>query len=518
MVKNLHAATPKPVVLAILDGWGLKRRRYGNAIAAANTPEMTRILNECPHTVLMASGSDVGLPPRVMGNSEVGHLNIGAGRVTPQDLVRINNAIKESRFASNRVLLKVLGNARIHNSSIHLMGLLSDGGVHSHIRHLFALLALVKRRNITKVYVHPFLDGRDTPPVSASKYLMALEKRLFQLKIGRIATIMGRYYSMDRDNRWDRTANAYSAISLGRGLKAGSASKALKNAYERGETDEFVQPTVIGSYSGMADGDSAVFFNFRSDRPRQLVRSFIEKEFDFFDRKMVPKIHLVCMTEYDRLYGLPVAFPPLHTRNSLGEVISHLGLKQLRIAETEKYAHVTFFFNGGKENPYSNEDRILVPSPKVATYDLQPEMRAFEVTRILAKQIRSSQYDFILVNYANPDMVAHTGNFSATIKALEVVDKCIGEIISATDAAGGLCIVMADHGHAEEMLDYHTGKPRTAHTLNPVPFILVSNKHYKLKPGRLADVAPTILYLMRVRKPKEMTGYSLLRSKRQPGD
>ena len=514
MVKNRYAAIPKPLVLAILDGWGVKRRRYGNAIAVANTPEMTRILNECPHTLLMASGSDVGLPPRVMGNSEVGHLNIGAGRVVPQDLVRINNAIKESRFASNRVLLKVLRNAKVHNSSIHLLGLLSDGGVHSHIRHLFALLTLVKRHNITKVYVHPFLDGRDTPPASASKYLMTLEKRLSQLKIGRIATIMGRYYSMDRDNRWDRTAKAYFAIALGCGLKASSAYKALKNAYKRGETDEFVQPTVIGSYSGMADSDSAIFFNFRSDRPRQLVRSFIEKKFNSFDRKMIPKIHLACMTEYDRLYGLPVAFPPLCIKNGLGEVISQAGLKQLRIAESEKYAHVTFFFNGGKEKPYSNEDRILVPSPKVATYDLQPEMSAFEVTRILVKQIRSRRYDFILVNYANPDMVAHTGNFSATVKAVEAVDKCISEIVAATNAVGGLCIVMADHGHAEEMLDYHTGKPRTAHTLSPVPFILVSNKRYRLKPGRLADVGPTILYLMQIKKPKEMTGNLLLRSKR----
>lgn len=515
MRKKKFTVKVKPLVLVVLDGWGFTRKKYGNAIVLAHTPTMFRLWKECSQTILKASGKDVGLPEGVMGSSEVGHLNLGAGRIVLQDLLRINKAIKESAFSRNSLFQKAFENALVHNSNLHLMGLLSTGGVHSHINHLFALLKLAKRHNI-KVCIHAFLDGRDALPISALKYLDALEAKIDQLKTGKIATVMGRYYSMDRDTRWDRTAKAYYAIVLGRGIKASSAKEAIERAYVRGETDEFVQPTVIEAsnepFPGIKNHDSVIFFNFRSDRPRQLVKSIVSKSFGFFDRERVPKVYFVCMTEYNTRFKLPVAFPPVPIKNSIGEVISKAGLRQLRIAETEKHPHVTFFFNGGLEKAFANEDRILIPSPRVATYDLKPEMSAFEVTGNLVDKIISNQYDFILANYANPDMVAHTGNLSATVEAIEAVDKCLAYVVDAVKSMNGICVVTSDHGHAEEMLDRHTGKPRTAHTLNPVPFFVVFPKVYTLRTGRLADVAPTVLHILGFRKPVEMTGTTLITS------
>ncbi len=504
----------KPLVLVVLDGWGLQRKKYGNAIANANVSEMKKIWKECPHTVLDASGNDVGLPAGIMGNSEVGHMNLGAGRVILQDLVRINKAIENGDFSRNKTLHEYMEKAKDSGSSIHFMGLLSDGGVHSDINHLFALLELAKQLDCKKVWVHPFLDGRDTPPKSAQRYITALERKMSKLSTGKIGTVMGRYYSMDRDCRWDRTSKAYYALALGEGLKADSATQALEQAYLKNETDEFVQPRVIAesAYEDMHDEDCIIFFNFRSDRPRQLVRSLSQKEFDCFDRKHFYNTNLVCMTEYDKEFKLPTVFPPVPINNGVGEVLSHMGLRQLRLAETEKYAHVTFFFNGGKEQPYAGENRILVDSPKVATYDLKPEMSAHEVTRRLIESIESQKYDFILVNYANPDMVAHTADFKATIQALEVVDECLSQVIASVKKVNGLCIVTSDHGHAEQLIDYKTGGPWTAHTLNPVPFIIVTEQKLSLRKGRLGDVGPTVLQLMQIKQPKEMTGCSLIES------
>ncbi len=500
-------------MLVILDGWGIQPRKDGNAIASANLPEMNRIWKECPHTLLAASGLDVGLPEGVMGNSEVGHTNLGAGRVVLQDLVRINQAIEKSEFSRNKVLNQYLTQAKSSNSNIHFMGLLSDAGVHSDIKHLFSLLDLSKKIGVKKVWIHPFLDGRDTPPKDAAKYLQMLEEKLSELDIGKIATVMGRYYSMDRDKRWDRTAKAYYAIALAQGIKVASAKDALEQAYERGETDEFVLPTVIENtdsiYAGLHDNDCIIFFNFRPDRPRQLIRSFFEKRFEHFDRIQFFNTKVICMTEYDASFKLPTVFPPEHNDCYVGKVISNVGLNQLRIAETEKYAHVTFFFNGGREQPCVGEDRILIPSPKVATYDLKPEMSAYEVTEQLIEAIKSGKYGFILVNYANPDMVSHSGNFEATVKALEVVDQCLSQVITTVKSVNGLCLVTSDHGHAEQLIDYNTGGPWTAHTLNQVPFIIVTDKKIRLQQGRLANVGPTILKLLNIKQPKEMTAKPL---------
>ena len=504
----------RPIILVILDGWGIQSKELGNPIKQAHLKEMTRLWKECPHTILYAADGDVGLPNGIMGNSEVGHLNIGAGRVVLQDLVRINKAIEDGDFFKNKTLNKYMTEAKEKNKSIHFMGLLSDGGVHSDITHLYALLELANKLDCPKVWVHPFLDGRDTPPKSAQKYIQALEEKMRQLATGKIATVIGRYYSMDRDCRWDRTSKAYYAMALAEGLQDISAEQAVEHAYLRGETDEFVLPTVIKNqtslYQGFEDGDLIVFFNFRSDRPRQLVRSLFDKNFDSFDRKIFHKTQVVCMTEYDKEFNLPALFPSVCLKNKLGQVISNSGLRQLRIAETEKYAHVTFFFNGGEETPYEGEDRILVNSPKVSTYDLKPEMSADEVTDILIQKIYSKMYDFILVNYANPDMVSHTANFPATIKALEFVDDCLAKVLSAVKQVNGLGIVTSDHGHAEQLIDYETGGPWTAHTLNPVPFIIATDAEIKLHQGRLSDIAPTILQLMGIKQPKEMTGCSLI--------
>jgi 2,3-bisphosphoglycerate-independent phosphoglycerate mutase len=502
----------RPLVLVILDGWGIAPKSPGNAITQANLPTMTQLWNSCPHTTLNASNGDVGLPEGIMGNSEVGHLNMGAGRVVMQDLVRINKSIADGEFFKSPVLLEHMQKARRDGKTIHFMGLLSDGGVHSDIGHLYALLELAKRLDCSKVWVHAFLDGRDTPPRSAQKYIVALEQKIVQLKVGRIATVMGRYYAMDRDCRWDRTAKAYYAITQAQGLHDDNAVDALKEAYGRDEGDEFVLPTVIEGYGGFEENDLVVFYNFRSDRPRQLVQALYQPDFKAFDRKTFYDPDVVCMTEYDKTFHLPTVFPPMQLNNRLGQYLSKLGLRQLRIAETEKYAHVTFFFNGGVEVPNPGEDRILVNSPKVATYDLKPEMSAGEVTDKLVEQICSKKYDFILVNYANPDMVAHTASMAATIKALEYVDSCLARVLAAVKSSGGLCVVCSDHGHAEQLLDYATGGPWTAHTLNPVPFIVVTDKTLKLRSGRLGDVAPTVLQLMGLTQPKEMTGYSLIES------
>lgn len=506
----------KPLVLLILDGWGIVNKKHGNAIALARTPTMARLYKRCPSATLRASGEDVGLSKGVIGNSEVGHLNIGAGRIVLQDLPRINNAIRESTFSQNLALLKAFRNAKNNESALHFVGLLSDGGVHSHIRHLFALLKIGKKQKIDRLYIHAFLDGRDVPPKSALKYLQALETKMNRLAVGELSTLMGRYYSMDRDNRWDRTAKAYYAMVLGKGRKAESSADAIEEAYSLGETDEFVSPTVIIKQDkpvGLVnDDDSLIFFNFRSDRPRQLTMSFIKKDFKSFDRVKIPKIHFTSMTEYDKNFKTPIAFPPKKIINCLGEVLSRVGIRQLRIAETEKYPHVTFFFNGGREKPFPGEDRILIPSPRVATYDLKPDMSAYAITKVAIEKIKSTKYDFVLINYANPDMVAHSGKLFATIQAIEVVDECLGDIVKVVEQVGGLSIVTSDHGHAEEMIDRQTGEPRTAHTCNPVPFIIVSEKTIKLRKGRLSDVAPTVLHIMNIEKPREMTAATLIKS------
>ncbi|NLP37191.1 MAG: 2,3-bisphosphoglycerate-independent phosphoglycerate mutase [Firmicutes bacterium] len=507
---------PKPLVLLILDGWGLSRKQEGNAIQQAHTPYYHHLLANYPVAKLQASGEAVGLPEGQMGNSEVGHLNIGAGRVVYQDLTRITKAIKEETFFTNPTLLSALEHVKRTGSCLHLMGLVSDGGVHSHLQHLFALLKLAKRHELQKVYIHAILDGRDVGPKSARTYLTALEEKLCALKLGAVATVAGRYYTMDRDRRWERVELAYRAMVQGEGEMAASSLHALENAYERGETDEFVQPTVILDKGGkplatINSPDAVIFFNFRPDRARQITRAFTDTDFAGFDRGCAyPLPYFVCFTQYDETIKAPVAFPPEHPRQTFGEVIAAAGLKQLRIAETEKYAHVTFFFSGGEEVPFAGEDRILVPSPKVPTYNLQPEMSAPEVTEKVLEAITAGKYDVIILNYANTDMVGHTGIFEAAVKAAETIDSCLEKVVEAVLAQGGIVIVTADHGNAEQMLD-HTKQPFTAHTANPVPFILISKQELRLqKSGSLPDIAPTMLQLLGLPKPPEMTGTSLL--------
>ncbi|KAF1086142.1 2,3-bisphosphoglycerate-independent phosphoglycerate mutase [Sporotomaculum syntrophicum] len=511
------ATNKRPLVLFILDGWGLSENHQGNAIALACKPIMDKLLAQYPHTWLGTSGEDVGLPEGQMGNSEVGHLNIGAGRVVYQELTRISKAIRERTFYDNPVLLEAVDKVRERQSALHLMGLLSDGGVHSHIEHLYALLELARDQGLSRVFVHAFLDGRDVPPANAREYIIPLTERMKKIETGQVATVMGRYYAMDRDRRWERTQSAYLAMVLGEGYQAPSALEALEQAYGRGETDEFVKPTVIvdeqGQPVGRVDnGDAIIFYNFRPDRARQITRAFVDIDFDGFERPADrPVVHYVCMTQYDKTIEAPVAFRPQTLINTLGEVLSYHKLKQLRLAETEKYAHVTFFFNGGVEKPNEGEDRILVPSPSVATYDLQPDMSAEQVTNVLLDKINEQIYDVIIVNYANPDMVGHTGILSAAIKAIETVDRCIGRGVQAVQQAGGIALITADHGNAENMVAQN-GEPFTAHTTDPVPLILVSEEHKnaKLRPGRLEDLAPTVLQLLNIAKPPEMTGHSLL--------
>ncbi len=501
-----------PAILIILDGWGLNPRKEGNAVALANTPVMDYLMTHYPWTTLRAHGEAVGLPEGVMGNSEVGHLNLGAGRIVYQDVTRISKAIKEGSFFENPVLLKAMHQAQ--NSRLHLLGLISNGRVHSSMDHIYGLLQMAKKHGLKNVFIHGFTDGRDTPPKSALKYIQEVENYFGQIGIGQFATISGRYYAMDRDTRWERTKLAYDAMVLGKGFQATSAIEAVKKAYERGETDEFIKPTVIAKEGNIKNKDVVIVFNFRADRVRQITRALTQRDFSFFERSIWPRLgYFVCMTEYDRNFNLPVAFPPENLKNILGEVISNLGWPQLRIAETEKYAHVTYFFNGGKEDPFPLEDRCLVPSPReVPTYDLKPEMSAPKITEELLKRLKTGKYRFIVLNFANGDMVGHTGVLEAAIKACETVDACLGKIITAIRTLGGIGFVTADHGNAEQMIDYETGEPHTAHTLNPVPFIYVRNgAKAKLRPGILGDVAPTILTALQVPIPKEMTGKSLFK-------
>lgn len=503
----------KPVVLAILDGWGLSETQTGNAIFLAQTPNMDDLTARYSHTTLTASGEAVGLPPGQQGNSEVGHLNLGAGRIVYQELTRINKAIAEHTFEENKVLNKIMDGCKQSGHKLHLMGLLSPGGVHSHSDHLLALLRMAEHKQLEKVYIHCFLDGRDVPPSSAKDYVAQLEENLKQIGIGQIATVSGRYYAMDRDNRWERVEKAYRALTDGQGEQTKSALSAIERSYEQGVTDEFVVPTVIVDPIGqpvgrITGGDGVIFFNFRSDRARELSKCFVSAAFDAFERKKLD-VDFVGMTQYEEGLPIAVAFPPEDLTNTLGEVLANAGLRQFHTAETEKYAHVTFFFNGGLEEAYPREERLLIPSPEIATYDLLPSMSAEQVTEGLLQAINSQAYDFLLVNYANADMVGHTGNFQAAVQAVETVDKSIGQIAEAVLAQDGVLCITADHGNAECMIATN-GEPFTAHTANPVPFIVVSRQEYTLRQGILADVAPTILNLLGIEQPKQMTGQSLI--------
>ena len=507
----------RPTVLLILDGYGLSERTEHNAIAMADTPVMDRLMKEYPFVKGNASGLAVGLPEGQMGSSEVGHLNMGAGRIVYQDLVRITKDIESGGFFENEAILKAMDNAKEKGTSLHIFGLLSDGGVHSHNTHLYTLLELAKRRGLEKVYVHCFTDGRDTPPESGEDYIRALQEEMDRIGCGRIATVAGRYYAMDRDNHWDRIEKAYRAITLGEGETAANATEAVTQSYAKGETDEFILPTVIkedGTPTAVVgDGDSVIFFNFRSDRAREMTRVFCCDEFDGFDRGPRKQVTYVCFTDYDAtIPNKEVAFEKETMTNTFGEWLAANGLKQARIAETEKYAHVTSFFNGGKDDPCEGEDRFLIPSPQVATYDLQPEMSAPAVCDTLVEKIRSGGYDVIIANFANSDMVGHTGVEKAAVEAVEYLDECIGRVVEAIIEVDGQLLICADHGNAEVMLDEETGEPWTAHTSNPVPFILVNyDPAYQLREGGcLADIAPTLIEMMGMEKPAEMTGESLL--------
>lgn len=507
----------KPTVLMILDGYGLNDNKKGNAVAEADTPVMDRLMAKCPFVKGNASGMAVGLPEGQMGNSEVGHLNMGAGRIVYQDLTKITKAIQDGDFFENEALLAACRNVKENDSALHLYGLVSDGGVHSHNTHIYGLLELAKKQGIAKVYVHCFLDGRDTPPASGKDYVAALEEKMKEIGVGEVASVMGRYYAMDRDNRWDRVKLAYQALTKGEGEKGTSATEAIQASYDEGKTDEFMLPTVIekdGAPVGVIkDNDSVIFFNFRPDRAREITRTFCDDQFNGFDRGERIKTTYVCFTDYDvTIDNKLVAFYKTEITNTFGEFLAANGLKQARIAETEKYAHVTFFFNGGVEEPNEGEDRILVKSPKVATYDLQPEMSAPEVCSKLVEAVRSGKYDVIIINFANPDMVGHTGVENAAVKAIETVDVCVGKTVEAVKEVGGQMFICADHGNAEQLIDDVTGEPFTAHTTNPVPFILVNaDPSYGLREGGcLADIAPTLIEMMGMKQPEEMTGKSLL--------
>ncbi|MHB1418465.1 MAG: 2,3-bisphosphoglycerate-independent phosphoglycerate mutase [Bacillota bacterium] len=516
MEKNKPSA--RPLVLTILDGWGNSDQKGGNAIAQARLPNYQQLLDTYPHTSLKASGESVGLPEGQMGNSEVGHLNIGAGRVVYQELTRISKAIKDGLFFKNEVLLTAIRSARDGGKALHLMGLLSDGGVHSYLEHLWALLEMAKNNGLEKVFVHAFLDGRDVAPESAQGFIETAEQKFRQLGCGAFATVSGRYYAMDRDRRWERSAKAYNAMVAGEGEKATMAQSAVEASYHNRVTDEFVVPTVIVDGQGepvarIQSGDTVILYNFRADRARQLTRSFVDKDFEGFERPGgFPNVHYVCMTQYDITIDAPVAFGPQNLAHTLGEVLAEKGLRQLRIAETEKYAHVTFFFNGGVEEPNPGEDRMLIPSPKVATYNLKPEMSANEVTDKVVEAIAKGIYEVIILNYANPDMVGHTGIMDAAVLAVEAVDRCLGRLLEAVRSQKGALILTADHGNAEKMTDPVTGGPFTAHTVDDVPFILVDDRYRgaHLQRGSLQDIAPTMLLLLGIAQPPEMTGRSLL--------
>ncbi|WP_048177429.1 2,3-bisphosphoglycerate-independent phosphoglycerate mutase [Methanosarcina barkeri] len=537
----------RPLMLIIFDGWGYREAKEGNAVMTARTPNLDRLEKEYPWCFLKASGKAVGLPKGMMGNSEVGHLNIGAGRIVNQDLTRINIYIKDGDFFKNAVFLNAISNVKANDSSLHLMGLASCGGIHSYMPHLHALIKLAQNKGLKNVYIHAFLDGRDEPPKAALGDIKKLEAFCKEHGNAKIATVSGRYYAMDRDKRWDRTKLAYDALTRGVALyTAPNAETAVSNAYARGETDEFVKPTIITDQvitdqvitdqiitdqiitdqiitdqiitdqaekpvATVQDNDSVIFFNFRADRARQITWAFVKDDFDGFVREKRPEVYFVCMTQYDETLDVPIAFPPIKLENVFGEVLSKHGLIQMRIAETEKYAHVTYFLNGGEEKRYKNEDRCFIPSPKIATYDLKPEMSAYEITDEVIRRIESGKYDVIVLNFANMDMVGHTGIFEAAVKAVEAVDKCIGKIVEVLKEKSGVALITADHGNAEEMIDPKTGKPHTAHTSNPVKCIYFGNSEIKaLRNGKLCDVAPTILALLGISKPQEMTEKSLL--------
>ena len=499
-----------PTTLIIMDGFGTGAQSAGNAIANAPTPNLDRIFAECPGCRLSASGLDVGLPEGQMGNSEVGHTNIGAGRVVFQDLPHISRDIQRGEFFKNTAYTEAMENCREWGSALHLMGLLSDGGVHSHITHLFALLQMAREQGIEKVYVHCFLDGRDVPPTSGKHFVEQLQAKLQQLGVGQIATVMGRYYAMDRDKRWDRLQRAYDAMVCGQAPYEPDPAAAVQKSYDAGVTDEFMEPVVCAKGAQFQDNDSVIFFNFRPDRAREITRTMVDEDFTDVQRTtgFVP-VHFVCTTEYDAtMPNVTVAYPRQKLENIFGEYISKLGLTQLRIAETEKYAHVTFFFNGGVEQVFPGEDRVLIASPKVATYDLKPEMSAYEVMEEAVRRILSGAYDVIILNFANCDMVGHTGIYEAACKAVTTVDECVAKVVEATSKMGGISLITADHGNAERMVDTD-GEPFTAHTTNPVPFYIVG-ANVRLRDGRLADIAPTMLDLMGLEKPAEMDGETLI--------
>lgn len=500
----------KPLVLMILDGFGIAGKE-GNAIVAANTPQLDKILKENPVTKIGASGMDVGLPDGQMGNSEVGHTNIGAGRIVYQELTRITKSAQDGEMDKNPALVKAMESAKANGKALHFMGLLSDGGVHSHNTHLYALLEMAKRMGLEKVFVHCFLDGRDVPPSSGKDYVAQLLKKLEEIGVGKVATVMGRYYAMDRDNRWERVEKAYAAMVYGEGEKAECPVCAVQNSYDKEVTDEFVIPTVCEGAEPVAAGDSVIFYNFRPDRAREITRTLVDPDFSGFERKngFFP-LNFVCMTQYDAtMPNVDVAYKPESLENTFGEYISQKGMTQLRIAETEKYAHVTFFFNGGVEKQYPGEDRILVKSPSVATYDLQPEMSAYEVTDKMVEAVKSGKYDALILNYANCDMVGHTGVFEAAVKAVEAVDACVGRVVEAVKEMGGCVLLTADHGNADKMVE-NDGSPFTAHTTNPVPFCVINHPCTLRAGGRLADIAPTMLKILGLPQPAEMTGESII--------
>ncbi|MET1257085.1 2,3-bisphosphoglycerate-independent phosphoglycerate mutase [Aliikangiella maris] len=504
----------RPIALIIMDGWGYSESPDSNAIMAAQTPVWDQLWQTYPHTLVSGSGEDVGLPHEQMGNSEVGHLNLGSGRVVYQDFTRISKAIDEGRFQTNPAICDAIEQVRSNGKSLHIMGLLSDGGVHSHIEHIKAVIKLAADKGVTKIYLHAFLDGRDTPPQSASLYIEEMELLFNRLKAGRFATICGRYFSMDRDERWDRVKQSFDAIANAQAeFSVSNAVEGLLHSYQRGDNDEFIKPTIIGEKQPIEDGDSVIFMNYRADRARQMTRAFVDDNFAGFQRK-IPAIQFVMLTQYAADIQAPCAFSPLKLPKVLGEHLQDLGKTQLRIAETEKYAHVTFFFNGGVETPFEGEDRLLIPSPSVATYDQQPEMNAPLLTEKLIAAIESKKYDFIICNFANPDMVGHTGNFDATVEAINALDTCLGKIINALQSTGGEAIITADHGNAEKMTDHETGQPHTAHTNFLVPFVYVGRNATPIKErGVLSDVAPSLLAIAGLPIPQEMTGTPLMKLK-----
>lgn len=507
----------KPVVLCIMDGFGKNPSDYGNAIAAAKTPNLDKLMAEFPMTYIGASGMDVGLPDGQMGNSEVGHTNIGAGRVVYQELTRITKSIEDGDFFENEALKNAVQSAIDNGTSLHLMGLMSNGGVHSHNSHVWAIVELAKKMGLSRVYLHCIMDGRDVPPTSGKDFVAEAEEKLKEIGVGKIATVVGRFYAMDRDNRWERVSRAYNAFVKGEGIKTNDPVKAIEESYEKVDadgkniTDEFIEPTVCLENEGrIGKNDSIVFFNFRPDRAREITRTFVDPDFNGFEREYFP-VTYVCMTQYDAtMPNVSVAFKPQSLKNTMGEYLSSLGLKQLRIAETEKYAHVTFFFNGGVEAQYKGEDRILVNSPKVSTYDLKPEMSAYEVSEKVNAAVRSGKYDVVILNFANCDMVGHTGVFEAAVKAVEAVDTCVGTLYEAVHEMGGALLITADHGNADKMYE-EDGSPFTAHTTNPVPFIVADYPCTLREGGKLCDIAPTMLKIMGIAQPEEMNGTSIIK-------